>query len=160
MKHLNHENVIKFFTDFKDEEGNIYIIMEYMDGGNLCEFISFYNELNIPIEEEKLWNIFAEFIKGLVYLHEKGLIHRNIKPANLLLNSRGEIKYSDFSVSAIVNYEKAKEFADKKINVEDLINDMVEVGSGKFAAPEIESDDYLEYDLEVDVYSLGITFCV
>ena len=84
MKQLNHENVVKLYNDFQDKNNDLYMIMEYMDGGDLYTFISAHMSLNKTIEEEKLWDIFEQCLRGLVYLHKKGLIHRDIKPANLL----------------------------------------------------------------------------
>ena len=161
MKQLNHENVVKLYNDFQDKNNDLYMIMEYMDGGDLYTFISAHMSLNKTIEEEKLWDIFEQCLRGLVYLHKKGLIHRDIKPANLLLNTKGEVKYSDFNVSAIINPDKAREFTKDKNKEENLLNKMTQVGSGNYAAPEINKEDsiYIEYDLKIDVYSLGITFC-
>ena len=133
--------------------------MEYMDGGDLYTFISAHMNLNMKIEEEKLWDIYEQCLRGLVYLHKKGLLHRDIKPANLLLNTKGEVKYSDFNVSAIINPDKAREFTKDRNKEENLLNQMTQVGSGKYAAPEINNSSYIEYDLKIDVYSLGITFC-
>ena len=160
MKQLNHENVVKLYNDFEDHH-DLYLVMEYMDGGDLYTFISAHMNLNLRIDEEKLWNIYEQCLRGLVYLHKKGLLHRDIKPANLLLNSQGDVKYSDFNVSAIINPDKARDFTKDKKGEESLLNKMTQVGSGKFAAPEIndESAIYVEYDLKIDVYSLGITFC-
>ena len=160
MKELKHENVVRLYNDFYENE-DLYLIMEYMDGGDLYTFINAHMNFNIKIEEEKLWNIFEQSLKGLVYLHKKGLIHRDIKPANLLMNNKGDIKYSDFNVSAIINTDKARDFTKDKNKEENLLNNMTVVGSGKYAAPEIDDQSaiYIEYDLKVDVYSLGITFC-
>ena len=160
MKQLNHENVIKLYKEFS-KINDFYLIMEYMDGGNLYTFIKAHKKLGLKIPEEKLWNIFEQCLKGLVYLHSKGLIHRDIKPSNLLMNNKGQIKFSDFNVSAINDIDKAKEFTkDKKIQ-EKLVNNMTQVGSGKYCAPEIKQSQaiYIEYDLKVDIFSLGITFC-
>ena len=157
MKQLNNENVVKLYNNFKDKSG-LYMVMEYMDGGDLYTFLNAYMNLNLRIEEEKLWNIFGQCLRGLVYLHQKGLIHRDIKPANILMNSKGEIKYSDFNVSAVTNPDKARDFIKDKNKEENLLNNMTQVGSGDYAAPEIDQI-YVEYDLKIDVYSLGITFC-
>ena len=160
MKQFDHKNVLKLYNDFY-ENGDLYLIMEYMDGGDMFTFISAHMSLKIIIDEEKLWRMFEQCLDGLVYLHKKGLIHRDIKPANLLMNSKGEIKYSDFNVSAIINPDKARDFTNNKLEGENLVNNMTQVGSGKYAAPEIyeEISIYQEYDLKVDVYSLGKTFC-
>ena len=160
MKQFDHKNVLKLYNDFYDNE-DLYLIMEYMDGGDMFTFISAHMALKIIIEEEKLWRMFEQCLDGLVYLHKKGLIHRDIKPANLLMNSKGEIKFSDFNVSAIINSDKARDFTNNKFEGENLVNNMTQVGSGKYTAPEIfeEISIYQEYDLKVDVYSLGKTFC-
>ena len=158
MKQLDHENVIKFYKEFK-ENNDIYLIMEYMDGGDLYNYINVHMKLDLIIEEEKLWNIFEQCLRGLVYLHKKGLIHRDIKPANLLMNNKGQIKYSDFNVSAIINTDKAREFTKDKNKEEKLLNNMTVVGSGAYCAPEIQNTSiYRDYDLKADIYSLGITF--
>ena len=159
MQNLNHPNVLKLHKVFYQNE-DLYMIMEYMDGGDLYTFINAHIQLNSRLNEEKLCIIYEQCLKGLVYLHKKGLIHRDIKPANLLLNSLGEVKYSDFNVSAIINLDKARDFTRDKSEEENLINNMTQVGSGSYAAPEINDDSvYSEYDLKIDVYSLGITFC-
>ena len=159
MQNLNHPNVLKLHKVFYQNE-DLYMIMEYMDGGDLYTFINAHIQLNSRLNEEQLCIIYEQCLKGLVYLHKKGLIHRDIKPANLLLNSLGEVKYSDFNVSAIINLDKARDFTRDKSEEENLINNMTQVGSGSYAAPEINDDSvYSEYDLKIDVYSLGITFC-
>ena len=65
MKQLDHENVIKFYKEFK-ENNDIYLIMEYMDGGDLYNYINVHMKLDLIIEEEKLWNIFEQCLRGLV----------------------------------------------------------------------------------------------
>ena len=160
MKKLDHENVVKLYCDFQEKD-NLYLVMEYMDGGDLYTFIDANRSLEMSIDEEKLWNIYEQCLRGLVYLHRMGLIHRDIKPANLLMNSKGEIKYTDFNVSAIINSDRAREFTKNKNEEEHLINNNTIVGSGSYKAPEILDDNsiFQEYDLKIDVYSLGITFC-
>ena len=114
MKYLNHENVVKFYNDFKDQNGNIYIIMEYIEGRDLYTFINNNMNMNIKIEEEKLWNICKQCLDGLVYLHKKGIIHRNINPSNLLMNDKGEIKYCDFKYSSFINIDNEWKFTKEK----------------------------------------------
>ena len=120
MKKLDHENVVKLYCDFQEKD-NLYLVMEYMDGGDLYTFIDANRSLEMSIDEEKLWNIYEQCLRGLVYLHRMGLIHRDIKPANLLMNSKGEIKYTDFNVSAIINSDRAREFTKNKNEEEHLI---------------------------------------
>ena len=160
MKNLEHPNIIKLYTNFIEDD-IIYMIMEFMDNGDLFNFLSANVKLEKNIKEEKLWNIFEQCLKGLLYIHSKGLIHRDIKPANILMNSEGQVKLGDFNVSALINIEKAKNFTNDSIKEQQLLNIGTQVGSGIFQAPEvrdIENEDSL-YDDKVDIYSMGITFC-
>ena len=147
MKQLNNENVVRLYNNFKDKD-DLYLVMEYMDGGDLYTFLDAHMNLNLRINEEKLWDIFGQCLRGLVYLHQKGLLHRDIKPANILMNSKGEVKYSDFNVSAIINSDKARDFIKEKNKEENLLNNMTVVGSGDYTAPEIKKI-YVEYDLKI-----------
>ena len=159
MKNLNHPNICKLYSSFR-EENSIYMIMEFMDNGDLFTFINANMKLQKMIKEEKLWNIFEQCLNGLVYIHSKGLIHRDIKPANLLLNNEGQVKLSDFNVSALESIEKAKFFTKDQKKEQELLNIGTQVGSGSFQAPEVrDCDDETLYDDKVDIYSMGITFC-
>ena len=105
MQNLDHPNVCKLYNTFRDDN-NLYMIMEYMNNGNLSTFINANMKLGKRIKEDILWNIFEQCLKGLVYIHSKGLIHRDIKPENILLNDEGQIKLIDFNLSALENIIK------------------------------------------------------
>ncbi|XP_073317669.1 mitogen-activated protein kinase kinase SIPKK-like isoform X2 [Primulina huaijiensis] len=90
--------VVVCYQSFYDN-GAISIILEYMDGGSLADFLTKVNK----IPEPYLAAICKQVLKGLWYLHhEKHIIHRDMKPSNLLVNHRGEVKITDFGVSAIL----------------------------------------------------------
>jgi serine/threonine protein kinase len=155
MKNLNHPNICRLFSSFR-ENTNIYMIMEYMDNGDLFTFLKAHIKLKKYIPEEKLWNIFEQCLQGLIYIHSKGIIHRDIKPANILYGSKGECKITDFNVSSVIDKEKAANFTNDEKIMEDIINNSTEVGTPYFKAPEVI---YSEYNDKCDVYSLGVTFC-
>ena len=155
LKRLNHPNICRLFSSFR-ENSNIYMIMEYMDNGDLFLFLNAYLKLKKYIPEEKLWNIFEQCLQGLVYINSEGIIHRDIKPANILYGSKGECKITDFNVSSIIDKEKAENFTNDKEIIDEIINNFTEVGSPYFKAPEVKIS---EYDYKADVYSLGVTFC-
>ncbi|XP_042052710.1 mitogen-activated protein kinase kinase 2-like [Salvia splendens] len=91
--------IVVFYRSFY-ENGAIYIILEYMDGGSLADFMKKVN----MIPEPYLAAICKQVLKGLWYLHnKKHIIHRDMKPSNLLINHRGEVKITDFGVSAMLN---------------------------------------------------------
>ncbi|KAA8534811.1 hypothetical protein F0562_029747 [Nyssa sinensis] len=90
--------VVVCYQSFYDN-GAISIILEYMDGGSLADFLKKVKK----IPERYLAAICKQVLKGLWYLHhEKHIIHRDFKPSNLLINHRGEVKITDFGVSRIM----------------------------------------------------------
>ena len=134
---LNHENVYKALSKFKEED-TLNIITEYMDGGNLLDLFDLYKENNIYMDQKKLLKIFIQCLKGLKYIHDKGLIHRSIKHDNIIFDSNYNIK--------IINF---------KYSIEKNIKDK-QVIKGALIAPEMEQGE--EYDEKVDVYSMGMIF--
>ena len=156
LKRLHHPNICRLFSSFR-ENSNIYMIMEYMDNGDLFLFLNAYRKLKKYIPEEKLWNIFEQCLQGLVYINSEGIIHRDIKPANILYGSKGECKITDFNVSSVIDKEKAENFTNDKEIIDEIVNNLTEVGTPAFKAPEVKIS---EYDDKADVYSLGVTFCV
>eukprot|EP00164_Ancoracysta_twista_P001819 GFYU01002389.1.p1 GENE.GFYU01002389.1~~GFYU01002389.1.p1 ORF type:complete len:374 (+),score=89.40 GFYU01002389.1:243-1364(+) len=91
----NCEYIVTFNGAFY-QEGTVSIALEYMDGGTLTQIISAMGSL----PENVLAKIASMILQGLAYLHkERHLIHRDVKPSNLLLNRKGKIKISDFGVS-------------------------------------------------------------
>ena len=134
---LNHENVYKALSKFKEED-TLNIITEYMDGGNLLDLFDLYKENNIYMDQKKLLKIFIQCLKGLEYIHEMGLIHRSIKHDNIIFDSNYNIK--------IINF---------KYSIEKNIKDK-QVIKGALIAPEMEQGK--KYDEKVDVYSMGMIF--
>ena len=160
MKILNHPNVCKLYSSFR-ENTSIYLIMEFMNNGDLFTFLNTNQKLGKNINEEKLWNIFEQCLKGLVYIHSKGLIHRDIKPGNILINNEFQVKLTDFNTATFINKEKAMEFLNVQ-NLQNFINDGAQIGDKNFQAPEvinIEEEENNYYDDKIDVYSMGKTFC-
>ena len=166
LKNLEHPLIVKYYKSFK--EGNcLYIVMEFMDNGDLGELIKGHKTLNKPIDEERLWNIFIQALTSLEFVHSKGIIHRDIKPANLFVSNDGTIKLGDFGVAA--NYKNDNNNQEqKKMKMMQNINQMDKdkiaklncqgtvVGTAPFMSPEMIKN--VEYDLTTDVYSMGCTF--
>ncbi|PKU77726.1 mitogen-activated protein kinase kinase 2 isoform X1 [Dendrobium catenatum] len=90
--------VVVCYQSFYDN-GAISIVLEYMDGGSLSDFLRKVGS----IPEPYLAAICSQVLRGLIFLHhEKHIIHRDLKPSNILINHRGEVKISDFGVSAVL----------------------------------------------------------
>jgi len=86
--------------------------MEYCDGGSVKDLLEEYQKKNedeenkIFLSEELIGCISRQVLNGLNYLHSNNKIHRDIKAGNILLNTRGEAKISDFGISAQISDEK------------------------------------------------------
>ena len=123
MKKINNNNnIVKFLENF-ETKNYIFIIMENISGGDLLKYIKKRNKLN-----EKLTKfIFKKIINGIKYLHCSGIIHRDIKLDNILLDINNNIKICDFGVSKIISNEN--EILYEKC------------GTPAFIAPEILNND-------------------
>ena len=146
LENLHHPHVITYFNSFK-ENGNIYIIIEYINGGSLEDYLIDNIKEGKRFTEKKIWDLLLQSLSGLLYLHEtKKIIHRDIKPDNLLLDSEGHLKISDFGVSAIKSDD-----ADELVKCHGTV-----AGPIQFMAPEMALGDI--YDFKSDIYMLGLTF--
>jgi serine/threonine protein kinase len=91
---MSHPNVIKMLKLAKDKDTQ-YLIMEFFPGGNL----KIRMMRKHPIVREKAHSIICQAASGIAHMHDRGWIHRDIKPDNILLNSSGEIKLIDFALA-------------------------------------------------------------
>ncbi|XP_044463745.1 CBL-interacting serine/threonine-protein kinase 21-like [Mangifera indica] len=96
MKLLHHPNIVRIYEVIGTKK-KIYIVMEYVSGGQLSDKLSYVKKLNEP-EARK---IFQQLIDAVDYCHNRGVYHRDLKPDNLLLESQGNLKVSDFGLSAL-----------------------------------------------------------
>ena len=146
LENLHHPHVITYFTSFR-ENGNFYIVTEYINGGSMLDLLKKNVAQGKYIEEKTIWDLIVQSLSGLLYLHEnKKIIHRDIKPDNILLDLEGRLKISDFGVSAIKSEE-----------VEELVKCHGTVaGPIQFMAPEMCFGG--TYDFKSDIYMLGLTF--
>ncbi|KAL6224216.1 hypothetical protein ACLB2K_003072 [Fragaria x ananassa] len=128
--------IVVCYSSFYDN-GCISIILEYMDGGSLADLLK--KVRSIP--EPYISVMCKQVLRGLLYLHhEKHIIHRDFKPSNLLINHRGEIKITDFGVSAI------------KANTSEQANTFV--GTYNYMSPErIQGHSY---SYKSDIWSMGL----
>lgn len=137
IQSLNSPHIIKYYTSFQIEK-RLYIIMEFMNNGDMKGYINAHQSMNKPIPENELWQLFYQCTAGLYYIHRKNLIHRDIKPANFFMTDDKAIKIGDFGISGIAK------------KTENLV-----IGTPDYMSPEMFTGGYTN---KVDVYALGISF--
>ncbi|XP_031372332.1 MAP3K epsilon protein kinase 1-like isoform X2 [Punica granatum] len=100
LKNLNHKNIVKYLGSLKTKT-HLHIVLEYVENGSLANIIK-PNKFG-PFPESLVAVYIAQVLEGLVYLHEQGVIHRDIKGANILTTKEGLVKLADFGVATKLN---------------------------------------------------------
>ncbi|BBI99487.1 hypothetical protein FGKAn22_11800 [Ferrigenium kumadai] len=132
---LSHPHIVKVF-DAVLKGTNNYMVMEYVEGKSLAHYT--YPSRLLPFST--IAEIMYKCCKALEYAQHQGVIHRDIKPDNILLNAQGDIKISDFGSAIIVSHQTTQ---------------VAGVGSPAYMSPEQFSE--LELTHQTDIYSLGVT---
>lgn len=143
LMELHHANIVHMFDFFK-EGAFYYIVLEYVDGMALDKLLKKRGKLTNYIT----MLIFRDTCLALKYAHEKGIIHRDIKPGNILISRHGEVKLADFGIASS---EKEKE----KETESDLTQEGSALGTPSYMPPEQFSDSKT-VDKRADIYALGI----
>lgn len=139
LARLAHTNIVKIF-DFGDYNGAPYLVMEFVAGGTLKK----YTGQRMPWQ--KAAALLIPIAGALDYAHQKGVIHRDVKPANILFNEADQPMLSDFGIAHLL--EEGSEGT--------LTTPGVGIGTPEYMAP--EQGMGLAIDGRADVYSLGIVF--
>jgi serine/threonine protein kinase len=132
---LRHHNIMQVF-DFGREGDIPYLVMEYLPGGTLQE------RLGKPLPLGEALRITRQVADALGYAHKQGIIHRDVKPSNVLLTKEGDAVLSDFGIAKIVE------------SLVSLTKTGVGVGTPEYMAP--EQGQGLPVDGRSDLYSLGV----
>ncbi|GJQ15846.1 hypothetical protein GpartN1_g7637.t1 [Galdieria partita] len=140
LRNLQHKNIVEYIGFYEEEEGDhVNIIMEYVEGGSLAKTVNKFSSF-----PESLVAFYVEqILEGLVYLHEQGVVHRDIKGANLLNTKEGLIKLADFGVAARLDEISSKN------------NPIEVVGTPYWMAPEII--ELSGCSTASDIWSVGCT---
>ena len=141
MAHLQHPNIVSLIDYYEDEAG-MYLIMEYVEGVTLDNYIK---DVSGPLPEEKAIPLMTQILDAFSYAHEKQIIHRDIKPGNIILTPNGTIKILDFGIARIIGDGNQQ-----------LTKTGVQLGTVYYMSPEQVKG--LKLDHRADIYSLGVTF--
>src|SRR5438876_2586368 len=133
---LQHPNIVTVI-DRGEEDGRQYIVFEHIDGENLKELVVRKGRLDVRTALE----IGLEIARGLSFAHERGLVHRDVKPQNVLLNGDGGAKVTDFGIARSLDVERG------------VTQTGTVLGMSNYIAPEQASGQPV--NAQTDVYSLG-----
>ena len=135
---INHKNIISYKESFYNEENQtLNIILEYADDGDLQTKIISKKKSENVFQEKTIWSIFIQMVKGLNELHNRKIIHRDLKSANIFLMKNGICKLGDLNVAKVVE--------------NGLLH--TQTGTPYFASPEIWEDK--PYSFKSDIWSIG-----
>ncbi|RKP18482.1 serine/threonine kinase 3 [Rozella allomycis CSF55] len=137
VKNCDSPCIVKYFDSILVKDV-LWIILEYCGSGSLSDIMKL---CKTTINENQICLIMDRVLEGLEYLHNKGMIHRDIKAANILLNTSGEAKLADFGVVGQLS--------------EATIKRSTVIGTPFWMAPEVIQE--VGYDFKADIWSVGIT---
>src|ERR671929_1187047 len=134
---LSHPNIVTVI-DRGEQEGRQFIVFEYVEGENLKALI----EREAPLPERTAVDLALQVADGLAFAHAHGLVHRDVKPQNVLLSREGEVKVTDFGIARSLHLDHG------------VTQTGTVLGTGEYLAPEQASGQPVSP--ATDVYSLGV----
>ncbi|MFC1529642.1 serine/threonine-protein kinase [Gemmatimonadota bacterium] len=136
---LNHANIAQVY-EIGEDKGRLYIVMEYVGGGSLRDHLDDARGRALPLESVLEW--IQQAAEGLVAAHKQGVIHRDIKPDNLMITDSGELKITDFGLARLETTTR-------------LTAEGATLGTVNYMSPEQVVGK--ELDSRSDLFSLGAT---
>jgi eukaryotic-like serine/threonine-protein kinase len=133
---LNHPHIVGVY-DTGSDEGTHYIVMEYIEGRTLRDVIKEEG----PLLPERAAEIAGDVCAGLAFAHSHGIVHRDVKPANIMITKNGEVKVTDFGIARAASSETVTQTA-------------TVLGTAQYFSPEQAQAGPV--DARSDIYSLGI----
>ena len=138
LSKLTCKYIVKYYDSFIDSDFNLNIIMEYCDNGDLNTYIQNQKKIKKYLTENEIWNFFIQISLGLAYIHSKKILHRDLKPMNIFLTKKNEIKIGDLGVAKFLSTNS---------------NAVTCIGTPYYLSPEICKEK--PYNSKGDVWALG-----
>jgi len=135
---LDHPNILPIYEVSESEDGLPFFSMKFAEKGSLQE-----NAPSLRDQPRKCVQLMAKVAHAVEYAHSRGVLHRDLKPGNILLNDRGEPLVSDFGLAKLLDGNN------------DLTRSLTTFGTAGFIAPEQAGDAAVDLTPVADVYSLG-----
>ena len=138
MKELDHQNIVHVF-DFGQQNNQLFIAMTYVEGTNLADIL--HNKEQLSFEAIEV--IIRQIARGLLSAHNKGIVHRDVKPSNIMLTRDNRVFIMDFGISYIQEMEKER-----------LTRTGMTMGTPEYMSPEQCHGDNVT--IQSDIYSMGV----
>ena len=141
---VSHPNLVQAY-DAHESNGVFFFAMEYVTGSDLAEWVKQHG----PMDAEQAVSVIAQAAGGLSSAHKSGLIHRDVKPSNILLSESGTTKVLDLGLAKSISLVQTS-------TVNDLTREGIAMGTVAYMSPE-QAFDAQRADEQSDIYSLGAT---
>ena len=136
LAHMVHPHIVNII-DYGSQENNPYLVMNYLSGGSLKD------RMGKPIAWQEVVRLLEPIAEALDYAHSLGIVHRDVKPGNILLTERGQPMLTDFGVAKLLESEDAQTLTGTGLGI----------GTPEYMAPEQWSG---KVSPQTDIYSLGV----
>jgi mitogen-activated protein kinase kinase kinase len=157
MEILSHPNIVEYYG-IEVHRDKVYIFEEYCQGGSLAVLLE-----NGRIEDETVLQIYTlQMLEGLKYLHANGIVHRDIKPDNILLDHMGVIKFADFGAAKVLAKNRGSVQQRSRIGnskfpaaIPGMPTNNSLAGTPMYMSPEVIRNDHRGREGAMDIWSLG-----
>ncbi len=105
LKQMRHSNIIRFEYSFTEKQ-SLYIFTEFADGGDLAKSIALRKKSKQEFQESQAMKIFVQVCFALKHVHERHILHRDLKPGNIFLMQNDVVKLGDFGISKVRAHKK------------------------------------------------------
>jgi len=139
LHQMTHSNITMYVESFV-ENSKLYIVMEYADGGDLSSAIKRRNTSGVRWPEDEVMRIFVQICLAMKHVHDRNILHRDLKSQNIFLTSKGIVKLGDFGIAKVLDASEDQA--------------RTQIGTPYYLSPEI--CESRPYGRQSDMWSLGV----
>ncbi len=137
LSSINSTHIVKYYESFL-ENNNLNIVMEYCEAGDLGKLLDVKKNLVKYLNEDLIWKYFIQISLGIIYLHSKKILHRDLKSMNIFLTKNNDVRIGDLGVAKVL---------------QDTLFAKTYIGTPYYLSPEICEE--LPYNEKSDIWALG-----